>query len=145
MKININKVVRKLSPKALKLLGNRGKVLSLALEAADKITAKRALSDLGREGKLALNLVIDWSKGYYRGVQKKNLIKILVAILYLLNPLDIVPDFLLGLGFLDDFAVFMGILHRVESEIRAYDAWKSSGEGDAFDIESGDFPRASEA
>jgi uncharacterized membrane protein YkvA (DUF1232 family) len=43
---------------------------------------------------------------------------LIAALAYFVAPLDFVPDFLLGLGFLDDASVLMAALAAVRSSIR---------------------------
>jgi DnaJ-domain-containing protein 1 len=53
----------------------------------------------------------------------------LIGLLYFINPYDVVPDFLLGLGWLDDLAVFGLVLWWVSRLKRAYQA---SGTSSAY-------------
>jgi len=50
----------------------------------------------------------------------------LIALLYFICPYDVVPDFLLGLGWLDDLAVFGLVLWWVSRLRRAYQASSTS-------------------
>jgi len=50
----------------------------------------------------------------------------LICLLYFINPYDVVPDFLLGLGWLDDLAVFGLVLWWVSRLRRAYQASSTS-------------------
>jgi len=52
-----------------------------------------------------LRLIRAYSKGEYRGVPDSTLVVIVAAIIYLINPLDVIPDALPALGFLDDATV----------------------------------------
>ncbi|NLM42810.1 MAG: DUF1232 domain-containing protein [Clostridiales bacterium] len=45
---------------------------------------------------------------------------ILAGLLYLIFPMDIVPDFLIGLGILDDAAVLLFVWNAVKSELKEY-------------------------
>lgn len=47
----------------------------------------------------------DWRNGDYPRSQVKTLLLLTAAILYIVMPLDIIPDVILGLGFIDDAAV----------------------------------------
>jgi uncharacterized membrane protein YkvA (DUF1232 family) len=40
----------------------------------------------------------------------------LIAILYLISPIDLVPDFILGLGWLDDLAIVLYALRQVRRD-----------------------------
>lgn len=80
---------------------------------------------ISRELKLAFGLVIDYSKGNYRDVKKKDILLIIAGILYLLNPADIVPDFILFFGFFDDLSVLTYIIKKLDRELEKYDQWKN--------------------
>ena len=81
---------------------------------------------ISRELKLALGLVIDYSKGNYRNVKKFDILLIVAGFLYLLNPADIVPDFILFFGFVDDLSVLTYIVKKLDKELEKYDKWKNS-------------------
>ena len=66
----------------------------------------------------------------------------LIAFLYVVNPYDVVPDFLLGLGWLDDLAVFGIILWWVSKLKRAYQA---SGASSAYARKKKEAPGSREA
>ena len=44
----------------------------------------------------------------------------LAAVLYILSPLDLIPDVLIGLGQLDDLGVFLGALRLLQSVTPAH-------------------------
>jgi len=46
------------------------------------------------------------------------------ALLYVLNPLDLVPDVLPVVGLLDDAAVVSACVVLVEQDLHAYNAWR---------------------
>ena len=46
------------------------------------------------------------------------------AILYFLMPLDSIPDFILGLGYLDDVTVITFVLSQIQTEIEKYKIWR---------------------
>lgn len=81
------------------------------------------LSDLIDDiGKL-ISLVRDYGKKEYTMVSKGTIITVIAGLIYLVNPVDIVPDFLLG-GFLDDAAVIGYIVSKLKGEIQRYNEWK---------------------
>ena len=77
-----------------------------------------------------LHLVLLWiiSKGNYRGVKKRDILLIVAGFLYLLNPADIIPDFVLFFGFFDDLSVLTYIVKKLDKELEKYDVWKNSRE-----------------
>jgi len=45
---------------------------------------------------------------------------ILIGLLYLVFPMDIVPDFLIGIGILDDAAVLLFVWNAIRNELTEY-------------------------
>jgi len=53
---------------------------------------------------------------------------VVFTMLYVFNPLDLMPDVLPIVGQLDDAALFAACLMLVEHDLRLYQAWKASRE-----------------
>jgi len=64
-----------------------------------------------------------YALGHYRNVDVKTMVIIAAAILYFLNPIDLLPD-LLPLGLTDDFAVLLWAYGAVEGEINKFLDWE---------------------
>ena len=82
---------------------------------------------LGRlldDGRLLLHLVRDAWNGSYREVPRWTLSADVFALLYVLNPLDLVPDALPVVGALDDAAVVSLSLLLMEQDLLAYRSWR---------------------
>ncbi|MGF0095892.1 YkvA family protein [Peptoniphilus sp. SGI.035] len=124
--MNYYRTLRKLMPYANKILKNKDRLNKVVEESMSKTNKLDLFKKISRELKLALGLVIDYSKGNYRDVKKKDIILIVAGFLYLLNPADIVPDFILFFGFFDDLSVLTFILKKLDKELEKYDAWKST-------------------
>ena len=63
------------------------------------------LAELKSQLKLLIALLKAWLAGDYRDVSNKTIVIIVAAVLYFVVPLDAIPDFLFGIGLLDDVAV----------------------------------------
>ena len=70
------------------------------------------------------SLLHDYWSGEYRAVPWKLLAAIGFSVTYLVSPLDIVPDFIPFVGFVDDATVFALVISAFQSEIDAYRKWK---------------------
>ena len=80
----------------------------------------RLLEDL----KLLVHLVGDYWRGAYRNVSVWSIIVFCFGIVYILDPIDIIPDFYLGLGQIDDAAVLILCLNFLERDLYKYKEWK---------------------
>jgi uncharacterized membrane protein YkvA (DUF1232 family) len=70
-----------------------------------------------------LGLLKAYVKGDYRDVSAGSLIAIVAAVLYFVVPLDLIPDFLLGLGLLDDAVVIGYVFSIVGAELSNFEDW----------------------
>ncbi|MCG9970187.1 YkvA family protein [Christiangramia crocea] len=93
-------------------------------EIADKIINSNMLKKYTELGKVMYGMLKDYRKGIYTQVPWFTIATIAFAFLYILNPFDIVPDFIPGLGYIDDFAVLTFGLRFIESDLHNYLDWK---------------------
>ena len=102
-------------------------------EISDKILNSNMLKKYSELGKIMFGMLKDYRKGVYSKVPWFTIATIAFALLYILNPLDIIPDFIPGLGYIDDLAVLTFGLRFIESDIHNYLDWKLE-QGDTTDI-----------
>ena len=87
---------------------------------------------LGRfvdDGHLLVSMVRDYWSRSYRQVPYATIGATVVALLYVLNPFDLVPDFLPLIGQVDDAAVIAACLFLVEQDLYRYRRWKEGQDG----------------
>ncbi len=85
------------------------------------------LKHVVEQAKIMLNMVKDYWTGSYREVPYWAISAVSLALLYVLNPADVVPDVLLGVGYLDDATVVAFCLKLVQREIERYQEWVAKG------------------
>src|SRR5689334_12576043 len=73
-----------------------------------------------------LRLIRAYSDGRYRDVPENELIVIVAAIVYLVNPLDVIPDALPALGYLDDATVVSLAVRRSRGVLEDFMTWEIS-------------------
>ena len=83
---------------------------------------KPFINEIGTLSKLTFALIT----GKYRNISRKAIIGIIIAIIYLLNPIDIVPDFLSLFGFLDDAVILAFIAKLLEDDLNNFKDWENS-------------------
>lgn len=89
-----------------------------------KLSHSGALKKYTELGKVMFGMLKDYRKGIYTNVPWFTIAAIAFAFLYVLNPFDIVPDFIPGIGYIDDFAVLTFGLRFIESDLHNYLDWK---------------------
>jgi uncharacterized membrane protein YkvA (DUF1232 family) len=75
-----------------------------------------------------LRLLRAYWTGRYRDVSRTTLITLLGAVIYFVMPIDAIPDWIVGIGFLDDAYVLGMAVKSVKNELDAFLAWESAGE-----------------
>lgn len=111
--------------KAKKYLNNPKKTESLLNRALLKANRKKnSLTDVWEKLQLLISLLRSWSKGEYRKIPVRSIIMVIATIIYFVSPLDFIPDFILGFGFLDDAAVIGFTLKQISKDLDKYQAWK---------------------
>lgn len=81
------------------------------------------LRTLVEQARVMLSMVKDYWSGGYREIPYWAIGAMALALLYVLNPADLFPDFILGVGYLDDAAVIAFCLKLVEQELERYKQW----------------------
>lgn len=107
-----------------------GEDLDKVVHRADDIKRKihGPLARFMEDIKILLSMVKDyWNSSYRRGPWW-TVAAAATALLYVLNPMDIVPDFIPFIGLLDDAAVVSACLFMLERDLVAYREWKNEGE-----------------
>ena len=84
------------------------------------------LAAMGDEAGQLLGMVKDYASGAYREVPRATVLAGAFALLYVLNPFDLMPDFVPGIGFLDDMAMVALVVGSMRRDIAAYARWRRS-------------------
>ena len=83
------------------------------------------LTRLFQDLKLLLPLVRDYWKGTYRAVSFRSIVIFLVGLAYIISPIDLIPDYIIGLGQIDDVAILGLSLYFLEKDLLKYKDWKN--------------------
>ncbi len=126
MKINYIKLFRRLNPVARELFKDKNKINKLIDEYEKMAFNKKTFTDFAKELTLIFGLLKDFLSGTYKNVKKKDIIMITAAMVYLVNPMDLVPDLLLGIGFIDDLSVLAYVVKKLKNVLDDYEEWKNN-------------------
>ncbi len=74
--------------------------------------------------KLMLSLVKDYCAGRYTDVPWTTIGCVTFALLYVLSPIDIIPDMIPVVGLTDDALVVLICLAGIEVDLECYKAWR---------------------
>ena len=116
--------------KAASMAGKPGRLMLLLSRLAVKLreanwqgvnaaTAKDRFYVLGR-------LIKAYALGHYREIPWKSFLIVVAAIIYFVNPFDLLPDLIPLAGLTDDFAVLVWVYNTLNVEIDKFLAWEQS-------------------
>ncbi len=74
--------------------------------------------------KILFELFKQYKSGRYKMIPWRSFAAITFSLLYIVNPLDIVPDVLPIVGYVDDISVFLTLYKLIEKDIEKYEDWK---------------------
>ena len=110
--------------KSNSVLSNKNKVL-LVLATLRKYMKAGGLKKVRKDLVLLTDYVSDIIHGHYHNYNKSSIILALAGLIYVVSPLDVIPDFL-PLGFLDDITIITWAITKIAGELSKYSQWKNS-------------------
>ncbi len=124
----MNKFFNAALRRATSIVGKPSRLLAILPKLAMKLkeanwtsvnasSAKEKFFVLGR-------LIKAYALGQYREVPWKTILLIVAAVVYFINPLDLVPDIVPLTGLTDDFAVLLWVYNSVSNEIDRFLMWE---------------------
>jgi len=72
----------------------------------------------------ALRLLVAWTRRSYRQVSGGSLALLVAALLYFVTPLDLIPDPVGAIGFVDDVAVDRTAVGTIRAGLDRFRAWE---------------------
>lgn len=130
MKLNRRKILdffRKSENRATEILNDKSKANKTIKDALGKaITYKGALDGVWVKMVLLFGVAKDYVNGDYTEIPKRSIVAILGGLIYFLSPIDVIPDFVPFLGFIDDIFILNLVYKQVIKDLDKYKEWKDS-------------------
>lgn len=120
---------RILKKQAVTYLRDPQKLSRLVRKASDKaasIGRKKPLDQVWTSLMAFFRLIRAVVRREYTEMPWQRLVLIVAGVLYFLTPIDFIPDFILGVGYLDDVAVIAWVIKTVQSDLDAFLMWESA-------------------
>ena len=99
-------------------------ILDKKQEIEDKFTSNGPLGKYIEDVKLLFSIIADYVKGNYKKIPFWSIASIVAALAYVLSPVDLIPDFIPGIGLVDDALVVAICLKMIEQDLQNYKVWK---------------------
>ena len=114
--------------RASKLLGKPFKIVTMLNEVADKLADQKSKDNKFRQlfdtALTLVRLVRAYADGSYRQIKTSTIISGLAVLLYVLSPIDLIPDFIPVLGWLDDLSLVSWFVGKFSVELVNFRAWE---------------------
>ena len=102
------------------------RVRSIAQRATAKLGKHRGrLSRLRADLPVLLRLAQAWARKEYRAIPWKSIVSVVAALLYFISPIDLIPDLIPFVGFIDDAAVVAYVLKSLKADLSAFQGWEA--------------------
>lgn len=96
--------------------------------ALEKLSKKSVVDALGRnvdDLKTLVRMAKLWITRKYNKISKQSILLVIVAIVYFITPTDFVPDFIIGLGYVDDISVLKWVLSQISEDLQKFKDWET--------------------
>src|SRR5215813_11149246 len=71
-----------------------------------------------------LRLLKAYATKRYQDISAENLLSVIVAVAYFVSPLDLIPDFVAGIGYLDDALIVRAVQRKVKTDLDHFMEWE---------------------
>ncbi len=78
----------------------------------------RYLASFGR-------MMAAYVSGSYRELPTNKVILIVAGLIYFVSPIDLIPDFIPVVGYLDDLAILTWVFNQLRDEVAAFERWET--------------------
>lgn len=99
-----------------------GKLLDKAFEKIGETTTKAF--DLQNQAYAMMRMLKAWYAREYTDISPTNILSLVASAIYIVNPIDLIPDFIPFIGRLDDKLVLAFFVKRLNNEIQKFMAWE---------------------
>ena len=100
------------------------KKLQELIASVSQYAGRKGLEKVGNNVNLLWNYLSDIVAKRYTDYNTHALLLVIAGLIYLVTPIDFLPDFLVG-GLIDDVSVILYIVQSVGEELRRYEYYRS--------------------
>ena len=125
-KVSQTRFFKEAKEKALEFAEDPDKLHDLVEKAREKAQDKKSgpIGEVWDSLMKFLRLLIAYAKGEYREIPWKSLITIIGSVVYFLMPTDLIPDFILAIGFIDDAVLIRWVVKSIAKDMEHFSNWE---------------------
>lgn len=110
--------------KAEELLKNEDKLEKFLQQLEKKLKVIPAVGGTLCNIPVLVSMLKSYLSGEYKNLPVGSLLAIVSALMYFVSPIDVIPDVIPGVGYVDDAFVVAACYKLVESDIKEYQLWR---------------------
>jgi len=110
--------------KKLERIISKEKIIKSKLMSLDPSKYLGLISNIS----LLFNCLKDYWEGGYKEIPWATITAIAFALLYFINPFDMIPDFIPGVGYIDDSAVIAMVISGIKNDLENYKLWREKNQ-----------------
>jgi len=120
----LNKSLRDNMDKAKAYLDDDEKMEKLLRDFEEKLALIPKIGGRASDIAVMISLIRAYAKKQYTDVSVTTILLAIAVLIYVVNPFDIIPDYIIGAGQLDDAAALMLVLQAVHMDLNKYKQWQ---------------------
>ncbi len=90
----------------------------------NKLLSGSNFDDIKNKINLLVRLLRAFANGQYKAVPWKTITRIIAVLIYFVSPIDLIPDFLLGIGLADDVALILWLFGAISDDLEEFRVWE---------------------
>ena len=122
----LKKALNENKEKAKAFLDDDEKMESLFRDFEKKLKLIPKIGKRASDVAVLLSMLRAYIKKQYTEVSKTTILAAIAGLIYVVNPMDVVPEYILGVGVLDDAAVVGIILQAMHMDLNKYKKWQKA-------------------
>lgn len=72
---------------------------------------------------ILIKMLRAWVRGEYKEISAQSIVAVIAALIYFVNPFDLIFDFIPGIGYLDDATVILFVFNQLRKDIDRFTTW----------------------
>jgi uncharacterized membrane protein YkvA (DUF1232 family) len=100
------------------------KVIDKSEEIKNKFNKKGPLGEFSEDINFLIYLVDDYWNKKYKRISWEEITTVVFTLLYVIKPIDFIPDLIPGIGLADDAGLVEVCLNLISNDLAAYKKWK---------------------
>lgn len=103
------------------------RMVNIGIGVTSKLKSSGATLDMVKEEILVLGRMLRaYGLGKYTHMPWKTVVLVAAALVYFIDPIDLVPDFIPVAGMVDDVSVLLWVLQGIRGDVRKFISWEEN-------------------